>query len=40
MVVLNILIRVYHAEPEFFYDWVTYSFNCQIIDYLDCYMYV
>ena len=33
MVVLNVLIGVYHAEPEFFsYNWVSYSFNCQIID--------
>ena len=40
MVVLNIFISVYHAEPEFFDDWVSYSFNCQIIDLLDCYVYV
>ena len=32
MVVLNMLISVYHAEPEFFIDWIPYSFNCQIID--------
>ena len=31
MVVLNLLISVYHAEPEFFDDCVSYSFNCQII---------
>ena len=32
MVILSMLISVYHAEPEFFDDWVSYSFNCQIID--------
>ena len=32
MVVINMLISGYHAEPEFFDDWVSYSFNCQIID--------
>ena len=31
MVILNMLIGVYHAEPEFF-DWVSFSFNWQIID--------
>ena len=40
MVVLNMLISVCHAGPEFFDDWVSYSFNYQIIDYLDCYVYV
>ena len=40
MIVLNMLISVYHAEPEIFYDWFSCSFNCQIIDQLDCYMYV
>ena len=34
------LIIAYHAEPEFFDDCVSYIFNCQIIDLLDCYMYV
>ena len=34
------LISVYHAEPEFFDDSASYSFNRQIIDLLDCYMYV
>ena len=33
MVVLNVLINVYHAEPEYFDDWVSDSFNCQIIDF-------
>ena len=32
MVVFNVLISVYHAEPEYFDDWVSYLFNCQIID--------
>ena len=32
MVVLNILISAYHAEPDVFDVWVSYSFNCQIID--------
>ena len=32
MAVLNVLINVYHAEPEFFDDWVSYYFDCQIID--------
>ena len=32
MAVVNMLISVYHAELDFFDDWVSYSFNCQIID--------
>ena len=32
MAVLNMLISAYHAEPEFFDVWVSYSFKCQIID--------
>ena len=40
MVVLNMLINVYHAGPEFFDDLVSYSFNIQIIERLDCYVYV
>ena len=40
MVVLNNLISVYHAEPEFVDSWVSYSFNYQITDWLNCYMYV
>ena len=33
------LISVYHAEAEVFYDWLSYSFNCQIIYQLDCYLF-
>ena len=32
MVVPNMLTIVYHDEPEFFDDWVSYSFSCKIID--------
>ena len=40
MVALNMLISVYYAESGFFDDWVSYSFNCQITDKLDCNVYV
>ena len=38
MVVLYVLISVYHAEPEVLDDWVSFSFNCQTIDWLDCHL--
>ena len=31
MVVFNMLISGCHAEPEFFDDWVSWSFDYQII---------
>ena len=32
MAVLIVFISVYQAEPDFFYERVSYSFNCHIID--------
>ena len=39
MVVPNVLSRVYHAEPEFFDDWVSYSFERLLTNWIAIYMY-
>ena len=41
MVVLNMLISVYHAEPEFFDDWSPIHLIARLlINRIDIYIYI